>query len=104
MQTVFNTTSKGAEIVINCRSESTHNGFRHIAEIQARNNKQGYFYTLNTAKISYLNRTWERYTFESVIHKALESCNFCTDKTENAKRIKGIKTRIDHKALPAWAW
>lgn len=104
MQTVFNTTSKGAEIVIICRSESTRNGFRHIAEIQVCNGKQGYFYTLNTAKISYLNRTWERYNFESVIHKALDGCLFCTDKAENAKRIKGIKTRIDHKALPAWAW
>lgn len=104
MQTVFNTQSKGAEILIICRSESTRKGFKHIAEIQSRNGKNGHFYTLNTAKCSYINRTWERYNFESVIHKALDGCTLCTDKAENAKRIKAIKTRIDHKALPARAW
>lgn len=97
MQTVYNTQSKGAEIVIICRSEKTRNGFRHIAEIQTRTSKKGYFYTLNTAKINYLNRTWERYNFESVIHKALENCLFCNDKAENAKRIKAIKTRMTTK-------
>ncbi len=96
---VFTTTNKKEAFTVICRSERTRNGFRHLAEVQ---NKHGY--TIAAAKCYYLNRTWERYTFESVIHKALDGCHLEPDKHENEKRIKAIKRQIDHKALPAWAW
>lgn len=41
-----------------CRSESMRHGFRHIAEVAGL----GYKATRN-----YINRTWEGYTFESVL-------------------------------------
>jgi len=46
-----------------CNSESTRNGFRHIAVLH----KNGY--EIARAKCTYLNRTWECYEFESVLLK-----------------------------------
>ena len=99
MSKAFTTQQKGQKYTVICVWEKTRNGFRHTAEVQ---NEHGY--TLNYAKCSYLNRTWERYEFESVIHKVLDGLHLTNDKTENLKRIKALKRQIDLKALPAWAW
>lgn len=44
-----------------CWSENTRYGFRHMAELMIK------FETIETDKACYYNRTWERYTFESVL-------------------------------------
>lgn len=51
-----------------CRSESTRSGFRHLATLMVNGGD-----TDITAKCTYLNRTWERYQFESVLQKLLEN-------------------------------
>lgn len=55
-------TSKGVYNV-RCESVGTRNGFKHVAYVVENG-----FVTLE-AKINYLNRTWERYQFESLLNK-----------------------------------
>jgi hypothetical protein len=51
---------------IECRSENTRYGFRHLAEVfDTRGNRVG------KSKACYYNRTWESFEFESVIATAL---------------------------------
>ena len=49
----------GGVVRMTARSEGTRTGFRHLAETS-----DGV-----TAKMCYLNRTWEVYAFQSVLHK-----------------------------------
>lgn len=46
-------------------SKNTRNGFKHIASISKDDG------ILITYTCHYINRTWERYTYESVLHKAI---------------------------------
>lgn len=63
-----------------CQSLDTRNGFKHEATL-LRNN-----YSVCETKICYLNRTWERFTYESVINKLLEKY-FDKEEYEKYKRI-----------------
>lgn len=45
-----------------CESEGTRNGFRHVL-------KDGFGIQ---CKVCYLNRTWERYQFQSLLQKAIK--------------------------------
>lgn len=47
---------------IECKSEKTRYGFRHLAFLKRGDAE------LAKHKACYYNRTWERYTFETVIH------------------------------------
>lgn len=55
--------NKNIEVV--CRSEKTRNGFRHLATllINGREREDG--------KCCYLNRTWEKYEFQSVLYDVI---------------------------------
>jgi hypothetical protein len=86
---IYTTTEHGRALQIVCESADTRNGFKHVCTIQSPN---GYIYA--KTKICYLNRTWERFTYESVIEKAFDLCTFCQDKKENAARVKRIKNRV----------
>lgn len=55
------------ELEVVCEWKKTRNAFKHEATI-LRNGRE-----IDTVKICYLNRTWERYEFESVLHKLCES-------------------------------
>jgi hypothetical protein len=55
-------------ITIEARSEKTSYGFRHLATL-IYNERE-----IKTVKTCYYNRTWERFEFESVIHKLAENC------------------------------
>jgi hypothetical protein len=48
-----------------CNSESTRSGFRHLATLCLNGQE------IDKAKICYLNRTWERFEFESVLNKVI---------------------------------
>ena len=61
--------------------------FTHVAVIY--DNK---YNRLNRASKSYLNRTWERYEYQSVIHKAIEDCPDLKQKTR-------AKNKVDNQAL-----
>jgi hypothetical protein len=50
-------------LTIHCRSEKTRSGFRHLASLFENG-----LITIG-AKVCYLNRTWERYEFQSVIQE-----------------------------------
>ena len=49
-----------------CEHQNTRNGFRHIGTLLRDGQEIG------SAKCTYLNRTWERYQFESVLNRLLE--------------------------------
>ena len=52
---------------VNCEFKKTRMAFKHVAVI-TENGRPVY-----ETKICYQNRTWERYEFESVIHRAIRS-------------------------------
>lgn len=56
-----------------CNTADTRNGFKHVATL-CRNG-----YEIAKAKICYLNRTWERFTYEDVLIKVVND-NFETGK------------------------
>ena len=58
-----------------CRSFWTRNGFAHECELYENDR------LLNTAKINYINRTWENYEFQSCMLKNIS--NEITEITEN---------------------
>ena len=58
---------KYGKYTIVCKSEGTRSGFRHLATL-FRND-----YEIARAKCTYLNRTWERYEFETVLSKVLRT-------------------------------
>ena len=60
-------------IEIVCDSESTRNGFRHIATLILDCN------SVESAKCNYLNRTWESFEFQSVCKKLIEKSKVLSD-------------------------
>jgi hypothetical protein len=50
-----------------CDTKDTRSGFKHIA-ILHRNG-----FSISKTKICYLNRTWERFTYESVLRKIIDN-------------------------------
>lgn len=91
---IYTTTQQKQKFFIYCKSESTRYGFRHLATISDE-----YGYTLSVGKACYYNRTWEYYTFQTVIYNALSKLELSPDKHENEKRIKALKRQIDKKGL-----
>ena len=67
---LFEVTDK-ATIV--CRSENTRSGFRHLATLMIDGSE------VDSAKCCYQNRTWEAYTFQSVIHSLLDKTTYLTE-------------------------
>lgn len=55
------------DFTISCRSEKTRSGFRHLAVLY-RNG-----FDVSRSKCCYLNRTWESYTYQSVIHQLIDA-------------------------------
>lgn len=70
-----------------CYSQGTSYGFRHIAfkglELQPQGNKPD-------SKVSYYNRTWERYQFETVLRKI-------TNNTDQLQKYYDIERLIQDK-------
>lgn len=58
-----------------CQSESTRSGFRHLATLVADNCRE-----IAKVKMCYLNRTWERFEFESVLKKLLRDVDVITER------------------------
>jgi hypothetical protein len=62
------------KVEIGCESVGTRYGFRHDAFLMVNGVQYG-----NKAKCCYYNRTWEKFEFESVLHKAIEATTALTD-------------------------
>lgn len=78
---IFNL-SKNCNVV--CNWKSTRSGFKHTANLC----KNGY--SIYETKICYLNRTWERFEYESILKKIIRNCNYFTGK-EKEKYLKKIE-------------
>jgi hypothetical protein len=66
---------------IECVYRKTRNGFRHSASLY-KDGRQKY-----TASISYLNRTWESFEFESVLQKILDKAKYPEQQKESLLKI-----------------
>lgn len=78
------------EFKIVAYSYETRNSWGHKAELINNNN-----YTLNKYKITYYNRTWETYQYQSVIKSVLDDymTQLINDYIDDCKQLWG-KTRI----------
>jgi len=79
---------KCGKMTIICKSESTRSGFRHVATLFLGG------FGRDTAKCCYLNRTWERFEFETVILKLLEKTTMLTARSKAAFRKKLFSNRL----------
>ena len=62
----FTAKVNGEEITFRCHTTDTRSGFCHTAHLT------GWKYDVNDTKVSYYNRTWERFEYESVLKRAIE--------------------------------
>lgn len=69
-----------------CHAVRTRNGFAHVCRLYI----DGVRFT--EAKINYLNRTWERYEFQSVMRRAVDQIIDSSEKLANfqAKEKLGL--------------
>lgn len=72
-------------VQIDAHWEKTRSGFRHIAILKVGG------YEHKRAKVTYLNRTWESFEFETVLRKLLDSSEILTTK-EKEKFMEDAKT------------
>ena len=81
---------------VNCRSEKTRYGFRHLCELTQNYN------VLAKTKACYYNRTWESYEYQSVIHQAIGIAFGAGGRRKNTPDqialIKQYKDEIDARA------
>lgn len=81
----FSAKVNGKEIEFRCYTTDTRSGFCHTAHYV------GWDYDLTDTKVSYYNRTWERFEYESVLKRAIE-------KLPTDVRQQVYDQIIDHKA------
>ena len=62
-------------------SEKTRNGFRHVAKLYVDGQE------VDKATAHYLNRTWESYEYESVIHDLINKSSYISQKEETKKKF-----------------
>ena len=62
----FSAKVNGKEIEFRCYTTDTRCGFCHTAHYV------GWDYDMTDTKVSYYNRTWERFEYESVLKRAIE--------------------------------
>lgn len=56
-----------------CEWKKTRNGFKHEATLLLNGIERGF------AKVCYLNRSWEQYEYQDVVHKLIEGSELLTD-------------------------
>ncbi len=66
-----------------CEAQNTRNGFRHVATLMQNGNE------VDGTKLCYLNRTWESFTYQSVLEALINKTTWLTDK-EKRRFIKKI--------------
>jgi len=81
------------EFTVVCNYKNTRNGFKHTASI-TRNG-----YSVHETKCCYLNRTWESYTYQSVLHKAIDG--YFDEKTARRykKKLDNPKTKKEDSSM-----
>jgi len=74
-------------ISIVCIAENTRSGFRHIARLMINGIER------DMAKACYQNRTWERFTYETVLSSLI---NKTSELTAIQKKLTIKKTGVGH--------
>lgn len=90
--TTYTTTQKGEQFIFICEWTATKNGFKHICEIHGESG-----YPLASATIKYINRTWEKYEYQTAIYHAIDNLKLSNDKQENTALKTRLKKQIDNK-------
>lgn len=73
------------KIEIICETKDTRTAFKHVATLLLNGYEQ------ETIKICYLNRTWESYTYESVLQKLAKKTKYL-----NKKEKRLLKKKIEN--------
>ena len=76
---IFKRKINGHDVSFVCQFVKTRNGFKHTCDIDG-------VYNQPQVKCTYQNRTWESYTFQTVLHKAIDTLGELND--EQKKRLK----------------
>ncbi len=87
---IFKVNKNDSTIEVVCESQKTRNGFRHLATLLYNGIES------ESVKCCYLNRTWERFEFESVLEKLARDSKVLSDKEkkvfqefiENGNRVE----------------
>lgn len=66
MNTYFEFSFNGENYIARCNCRDTRKGFAHHCEVLTE-----HYDSVTTATCHYLNRTWECFEFESVLHSAI---------------------------------
>ena len=78
------------ELHVVCHTEDTRYGFRHLARISSSGDQ---------AKVCYYNRTWEAWTYQSVIRTLADKAVHITPEERQAIRdyaANDRRTEVDH--------
>lgn len=80
----FTAKVNGKEYEFRCYTTWTRNGFCHTVQNRT--------YSVSDTKVSYINRTWERFTYESALSKAIDKLHKETNLTKEV--IEEIRAQI----------
>lgn len=68
-QQEFSASVNGRDYIFYCHTTGTRNGFCHTVETYV-----GGWNIVNDTKVSYFNRTWERFDYETALKRAIAKC------------------------------
>ena len=94
---VFRATVDGQDYTFTCYGQSTNSGFRHLCfEGYSDTDKlSNYLKETMLAKVTYCNRTWESFRYETVLRRAIENLDEPQEVTDKLKAIIIDKTAQD---------
>ena len=93
---LFEATVNGQEFEFTCYTQSTSYGFRHICTLGYNNTTEcRYLKDDIIGRVSYYNRTWERFQYETVLRKGIENLDESKEVKEQLKAILIDKTAQD---------
>lgn len=88
----FTAKVNGKEITFRCHTTNTRTGFCHTAHYT------GWDYNLTDTRVSYYNRTWERFTYESVLDRAIDKLPADIQEAVRDQIIRGKAAEEEQKA------
>src|SRR3990167_1255666 len=84
--------NRNIEVV--CEAQGTRSGFRHLATLFIGGEE------IDNAKCTYINRTWERYEFESVLQKLADKANISDGQSKTLKKYIKSYDRVEDSLKP----
>lgn len=90
----FFATVNGVDYSFYCHGENTRYGFRHVCDVHKHGMIRAH------VSQSYYNRTWERFTYETVLAKAIDHCP-PEDRAELRARLIDRTAEAEHERCEA---